>query len=33
MGDYNLKITDYAIQPNTAIPLDGRSHFSSFYEA
>ena len=33
MGDYNLKITDYALQPNRAIPLDGRSHFSSFGEA
>lgn len=33
MGNYNLKITDYALQPNRAIPLDGRSHFSSFGEA
>lgn len=33
MSDYNLKITDYAIQPNSAIPLDGRSHFSNFSEA
>ena len=30
---YNRKITEYALLPNGAFPLDARSHFESFAEA
>lgn len=30
---YNRKITEYALLPNGAFPLDARSHFKSFAEA
>ena len=30
---YNRKITEYALLPNGAFPVDARSHFKSFAEA
>ena len=30
---YNRKITEYALLPNGAFPLDARSHFKSLAEA
>ena len=30
---YNRKITEYALLPNGAFPLDARSHFKSFAQA
>ena len=30
---YNRKITEYALLPNGAFPVDARSHFESFAEA
>ena len=33
MSSYNRKVTEYALLPNGAYPLDARSHFKDFIEA